>query len=303
MEKDLRLYVTDEKPRRIDIYVSEKAKISRSLSQKLIDDGMVTLNKEISKQSAIIKEGDIIHVRIPMPKESDIVSENIPLNMVYEDEHIAVINKPRGLVVHPAPGHESGTLVNALMYHIDDLAGIGGEERPGIVHRLDKNTSGLMVIAKSDAAHQKLSSMFQFRKIHKEYLAIVFGKMRGHEGIINLPVGRDPNDRKKMCVIASGKNAVTHWKVRKLFDEFSLVSLFLETGRTHQIRVHLKQVGNPVVCDPEYGGGRVFPFPMEGQALHSYKLSFDHPITGEHLEFEAPLPEDMQKILEELEKA
>ena len=303
MEKDLRLYVTDEKSRRIDIYVSEKAKISRSLSQKLIDDGMVTLNKEISKQSAIIKEGDIIHVRIPMPKESDIVSENIPLDVVYEDEHIAVINKPRGLVVHPAPGHESGTLVNALMYHIDDLAGVGGEERPGIVHRLDKNTSGLMVIAKSDAAHQKLSYMFQFRKIQKEYLAIVFGKMRGHEGIINLPVGRDPNDRKKMCVIASGKNAVTHWKVRKLFSEFSLVSLFLETGRTHQIRVHLKQVGNPVVCDPEYSGGRVFPFPMEGQALHSYRLSFDHPITGQHLEFEAPVPEDMQKILNELEKA
>lgn len=302
MEKDLRLYVTDEKSRRIDIYVSEKAKISRSLSQKLIDDGMVTLNKEISKQSAIIKEGDIIHVRIPMPKESDIVSENIPLNMVYEDEHIAVINKPRGLVVHPAPGHESGTLVNALMYHIDDLTGIGGEERPGIVHRLDKNTTGLMVVAKTDAAHQKLTSMFQLRKIHKEYLAIVHGKLRGHEGIINLPIGRDPNDRKKMCVIASGKNAVTHWKVRKLFDEFSLVSLFLETGRTHQIRVHLKQVGNPVVCDPEYGGGRVFPFPIEGQALHSYRLSFDHPITGEHLEFEAPLPEDMQKIIEELEK-
>ena len=301
MEKDLRLFVTDEKSRRIDTYVSEKAKISRTLSQKLIDDGMVTVNDEIPKQSSKVNEGDIVHVRIPMPKDSDIKEEEIPLDILFEDEHIVVINKKRGMVVHPAPGHQEGTLVNALMYHIDDLSGVGGVERPGIVHRLDKNTSGVMVIAKSDKAHQRLTSMFQLRNIEKEYLAIVFGKMRGHEGIINLPIGRDPNDRKKMAVVTSGKNAVTRWKVRKSYGDFSLVSMFLETGRTHQIRVHLKQVGNPVVCDPEYSSGRVCPFAIDGQALHSHRLAFEHPITGEKLSFEVPLPDDMKRIIQELE--
>jgi len=302
MEKDLSLYVTDKKSKRIDAFIAEKAKISRSFCQKLIDDEMVSLNDKCPKHSDKVKEGDIIHVRIPIAKETEIEKQDIPLDIIYEDDDILVINKIRGMVVHPSAGHENGTMVNALMYHVGDLSGIGGEERPGIVHRLDKNTSGLLVIAKNDKAHQKLSSMFQKRTIRKEYLAVVHGKLRGPEGIINLPIGRDPKDRKLMAVGSGGKNAVTRWKVRKTYDDFSLVSLFPETGRTHQIRVHLKHIGNAVIGDPEYGRGAKL-FDIEGQALHSHRISFNHPITNKPMEFEAPIPEDIEEILHMIEKS
>jgi 23S rRNA pseudouridine1911/1915/1917 synthase len=302
MEKELGIYVTGEKPGRLDAYAAEKSRLSREMTQKLIEQGLVTLNGAKTKPSSKLKEGDIINIRIPMPKDAGIEEQDIPLDILFEDEHIAVINKKRGMVVHPSVGHAKDTVVNALIYHLDDLSGIGGEERPGIVHRLDKNTSGLMIVAKTDEAHRKLTTIFQSRKITKEYVAIVHGRLRGREGVINLPIGRDTNDRKLMAISVGGKNAVTRWKVKKSYDEYSVVSLFLETGRTHQIRVHLKQVGNPVVGDPEYGKTEKVPFKIDGQALHAFRLSFDHPITGNNLEFEAPMPEDMQGIIEELDR-
>ncbi|MCD4784533.1 MAG: RluA family pseudouridine synthase [Candidatus Eremiobacteraeota bacterium] len=302
MEKELSLYVThSDNKRRIDIFVSEKAKISRNLTQKLIEEGLITLNKESAKYGCRIKEGDIIHVRVPHKRDVGIEKQDIPLNIVYEDKDILVINKQRGMVVHPSAGHKDGTLVNALMYQVDDLSGIGGEDRPGIVHRLDKNTSGLLIIAKNDNAHRRLSDMFKTKTISKEYIAIIHGKLRGREGIINLPVGRNPKDRKLMAVVNGGKNAVTRWKVRKVFGDYSLVSLFPETGRTHQLRVHLKHVGNPVVGDPEYSKMDSDLFNIEGQALHAIRIAFNHPSTGKKLEFEVPIPDDIQEIIDKLE--
>lgn len=300
MEKDLSLYVAEDKPGRLDTYVAKKAKISRALTQKLISDGMVILNDTTTRRSSVLKEGDIIHLRIPMPKETKVEKQDIPLNIVYEDDDILVVNKDRGMVVHPAVGHWDGTLVNALLYHSDGLSSVGGEERPGVVHRLDKDTSGLLVVAKNDKAHQKLTQMFQTRKISKEYLALVQGKMRGHQGVINLPIGRHPSERTLMAVVPGGKTSVTKWKVRKAYGPYSLVSLFPETGRTHQIRVHLSHVGAPVVGDPEYNKNEC-PFGIKGQALHARRLTFEHPITGEKMEFEVPPPDDMQEIIDRLD--
>lgn len=302
MEKELSLYVTEDKSGRIDSYIAEKAHISRTMAQKLITDGMVILNETAPSRSSTVKEGDIIHVRIPMVKDTGVEQQDIPIDIVYDDEHIVVINKQRGMVVHPSAGHKDKTLVNALLYHVEDLSGVGGEERPGIVHRLDKNTSGLLIIAKDDNAHQKLSSMFQFRKIHKEYIAIVKGKLRGHQGVIDLPLGRDPKNRTLYAIVSGGKNAVTQWKIKKSYSDYTLVYLFPETGRTHQLRVHLKHIGCPILGDPEYGGGEENPFGIKGQALHSHKLSFKHPVTEADMELTAPLPEDMQHIVNCLEK-
>jgi len=303
MEKKLSLYVThNDKKRRIDTFISEKAKISRSLTQKLIEQGLITLNNENPKHGCRIKEGDIIHVRVPYKKDVGLEKQDIPLDIVYEDQDILVINKQRGMVVHPSAGHEDGTVVNALMYQVDDLSGIGGEDRPGIVHRLDKNTSGLLIIAKNDQAHQKLTQMFKSKSISKEYIAIVHGKLRGHEGVINLPIGRNPRDRKLMAVVTGGKNAITKWKVRKVYEDYSIVSLFPETGRTHQLRVHLKHIGSPVVGDPEYGKPKSNDFEIEGQALHAGRILFNHPSTGKKMEFEVPIPRDMQEIIDKLEE-
>lgn len=303
MEKTLSLYIMEDKPGRLDTYVSDAGKISRTQAQKLIKDGMVSLNEEThTKTGTRLNKGDIIFVRIPVEKkEPDLPAQDIPMDVVYEDEHIIAVNKVRGMVVHPAAGHHDGTLVNALLYHAEQIENVGQEGRPGVVHRLDKNTSGLIIAAKTNKAHLELSNMFAARKIKKEYIAIVHGKVKGREGKINLPIGRDPNDRKKMAVTPGGKSSVTRWKCKKIFKDWTMLSVFPETGRTHQIRVHFKYMGNPLISDPEYAVGYENPTDMEGQALHCHRLEFKHPITKDPMSLEAPLPEDMERLIEELE--
>ncbi len=303
MEKTLSLYVLGDKPGRLDSYISEKAHISRTQVQKLIDEGLVTLNDTPGpKPGARLKEGDLVFLRIPVEKTGESPrGQDIPIDIVYEDEHIIVVNKERGMVVHPAVGHHDGTLVNALLYHTQEMETIGDEGRPGIVHRLDKNTSGLLIAAKTDSAHQKLTSMFSQRKIKKEYLAVLQGRIKGREGVINLPIGRDPGDRKKMAVVSGGRSSVTRWKLKKHYKEWTLVSAYPETGRTHQLRVHFTYLGHPLVGDPEYGPGAEPPSPMTGQALHSYRLSFHHPITGEPMNLEAPIPDDMEMLIDRID--
>jgi 23S rRNA pseudouridine1911/1915/1917 synthase len=303
MEKTLSLLVMDDKVARLDTFISEKARLSRTHVQKLISGGMVTLNGSADpRPGSRLKQGDTLHIRIPMEKEAtSMEKQDIPISILYEDSHIIVVNKERGMVVHPAPGHHDGTLVNALLYHADEMESVGDDDRPGVVHRLDKNTSGVLIAAKTAEAHQKLVNMFSLRKIKKEYLAVVHGRMKGREGVINLPLGRDPKDRKNMAVVAGGKPSVTRWKLKKAFKSWAFLSVSPETGRTHQIRVHLKYVGNPVVGDPEYAPGMESPSPIEGQALHAWRLSFPHPITGQQMELEAPLPADMEMLLQEME--
>jgi 23S rRNA pseudouridine1911/1915/1917 synthase len=304
MEKTLSLYVLGDKPSRLDTYIANKAHLTRTYVQKLIEDGCVILNdNKKPKTGSRLKEGDIIHVKIPVVRESPIQKQDLPIEILYEDDHIVVVNKQRGMVVHPAAGSPDGTLVNALLHHVDDLEGIGDEKRPGIVHRLDKNTSGVMVVAKTQEAHQGLVEMFQNRKIHKEYIAVVNGKMKGREGVINLPVGRDPKDRKKMAVVPDGKKALTRWKQRKAFKNYTVVSAFPETGRTHQIRVHFKYLNHPVVGDPEYASELKAPTDIDGQALHAHKLQFNHPVTREPLEFTAPVPNDIEELIDEIESS
>jgi 23S rRNA pseudouridine1911/1915/1917 synthase len=302
MEKTLSLYVMGDKPSRLDTYIANKAHLSRTQVQKLIEDGCVILNNnEKPKTGARLKEGDIVRVRIPIVKESSLEKQDLPIEVLYEDDHVVVVNKERGMVVHPAAGTPDGTLVNALLHHVDDLEGIGDEKRPGIVHRLDKNTSGVMIVAKTQEAHQRMVDMFQNRKIQKEYIAVVTGKMKGREGVINLPIGRDPKDRKKMAVVPDGKKALTRWKQKKAFKNYTVVSAFPETGRTHQIRVHFKYLNHPVLGDPEYAPDIKPPADIKGQALHAYKLQLEHPITGETLVFTAPIPQDMEDLINEIE--
>jgi len=231
-----------------------------------------------------------VDINVPEPEKSKLEAENIPLDIIYEDKDILVINKPRGLTVHPGAGNRSGTLVNALLHHCRDLSGIGGVERPGIVHRLDKDTSGILLVAKNDKAHQVLSAQFKDRTIQKTYLAIVKGNPKKDEGTIAEPIGRHPVNRKKMAVSHKGREAVTHYKVLKRFKEYSLVELKPKTGRTHQLRVHLAHIGHSILGDPVYGKGNA-------QLLHAYKIKFTHPRTEKELEFEAKLPDDMLKLI------
>jgi 23S rRNA pseudouridine1911/1915/1917 synthase len=297
---------------RLDHFLAEKKEIGKTRSQihKLIEDGFVEVNKEIPKPGYRIKKDDRIQVTLPPPVKAEVKAENIPLDIVHEDRDLIVVNKPRGMVVHPAAGNYSGTLVNALLYHCKDLSGIGGVLRPGIVHRLDKDTSGLMVAAKNDHAHQVLSRQFKAKKIFKQYLALVHGVIRQEKGVIEAKVGRHPKHRRKMAIIRGtgdegrgtrGREAVTHYRVLERFGKYSLVELILKTGRTHQIRVHLTSLGHSVVGDPTYGHRRE-EFMVSGQLLHAAKLGFDHPRTGKHVEFEARMPEDMEEIVSELRK-
>ena len=290
---------------RLDIYISEKLGITRSAVKKLIDGGNVTLNGKAPKSSAAVKTGDVVHTSIPDPVVPDLTPEDIPIRIVYEDGDIAVIDKPQGLTVHAGNGNLSGTLVNALLYRLKNLSSIGGVIRPGIVHRIDKDTSGLLVVAKNDAAHLSLSKQLQDKTCAREYYALCEGLFRDKRGTVDTFIGRHPTDRVKMAVVSEekGRRAVTHYEVVKLFSKgYSLVKFSLETGRTHQIRVHCAHLGHPIVGDPVYGYKKQ-KFNLNGQLLHAFRLSLDHPRTGDRMTFESPLPDYFEKVLETLKRS
>ena len=289
---------------RLDVFLARMAiqgdPLSRSRIQKLITDGNVTVDGKPAKASLRLAAGAVVAVELPEPEATDIAPENISLDILYEDEDVIVVNKARGMVVHPAAGVSSGTLVNALLAHCKDLSGINGALRPGIVHRLDKDTSGVMIAAKNDTAHRSLAEQIQEKTAKRVYWAILTGNIREEEGVIHGAIGRNPKDRQKMAVVReNGKDATTNFRVLERFGAYTLAECRLMTGRTHQIRVHMAYIGHPVLGDPKYGAKKC-PFSIEGQALHSKTLMFTHPRTGEKMEFEAPLPEDMQIILDEL---
>ena len=296
MEKKEIIKVEEVSGERIDSFLAKRLDLTRTRVQELIKSEQVKVNNKKVKSSYKIEENDEIEVIIPEIEEVEIMPEDIKIDIVFEDKDIAIINKQAGLVVHPAQGHYSGTLVNAILYHIKDLSGINGEIRPGIVHRLDKDTSGLIIIAKNDKAHLELTNMFQNKEIKKTYLAIVKGKLNKKKGRIVTQIGRDRNDRKKMAVLDSltqGKNAITNFRVIDQNERFSLVKVDIETGRTHQIRVHMKYMGYPILGDAVYG--RVDS--EKRQMLHAYKLEFLHPITKEKMEIIAELPDDFKMAL------
>ena len=287
---------------RLDKYLSDQIpELSRSSVTKLIEDGKVTVGEKIVAKSCKTAAGDVIAVEFDEPQPVDIAAENIPLDIVYEDEHLLVVNKPKGMVVHPAPGNYSGTLVNALMYYCgDQLSGINGELRPGIVHRIDKDPSGLLVVAKSNQAHNGLAEQIRDHSFTREYLAVAYGNIKDDKRTIDAPIGRHKVDRKKMCVTAlNSKPAITHITVLERLGGFSYIRCRLETGRTHQIRVHLAYIGHPIAGDPVYGPAKVITA-LQGQCLHAYKLGFVHPVSGEYLEFTAEVPKVFADFLEKL---
>ncbi len=295
---------------RLDAFVAEKAGITRSAAARLIEEGSVLVYGAEKPKKYAVKTGDCIELTLPECKECEAVPEDIPLDVIYEDNDIIVINKPSGMVVHPAPGNYSGTLVNALLYHCrDSLSGIGGVMRPGIVHRIDKDTSGLLVVAKNDEAHTTLSAELKVHGIVREYRSIVCGGFSADEGTVDLPIGRHPIDRKRMAVIRDGtaREAVTHYRVLERFGAISYLALELETGRTHQIRVHMSHTGHPLLGDPVYGKTKTkfeakHPSLFDGQMLHAKRLTLTHPRTGERMSFECPLPENFERALELLRK-
>lgn len=274
--------------------------LPRTQIQKLIDEGYATVNGNVAKASYKVKSGDVIVLCVPDPEPLDIKAENIPLDIVYEDDQLLVINKPQGMVVHPAPGNYEGTLVNALMYHCkDSLSGINGVMRPGIVHRIDKDTSGLLLVAKTNEAHLSLSEQIQKKTAHRHYVCLVCGILKTRKGIIDAPIGRHPSNRLKMAVTPNNsKDAITRFEVIEYFDNATYVACDLETGRTHQIRVHMQYIGHPIIGDPLYLNKNAFD--LNGQALHAQKISFDHPTTGQRMEFSAPLPDYFEELLEKL---
>jgi 23S rRNA pseudouridine1911/1915/1917 synthase len=314
--------VEDEGGVRLDSYLAERIpELSRSRIQKLIDGGHVVVNSSPQRPSYKVVKGDLIRITIPPAECPDIAPESIPLEIIHEDDHVIVINKPKGMVVHPAPGTKSGTLVNAILAHSDDLSGVGGVERPGIVHRLDKDTTGLLVVAKTDLAHTALQEQIQARVAERRYTALVWGETRFNEAEVDAPIGRHPTDRQKMAVIKdtvrhTARPAITHLTVTERFTGFTLLDVKLDTGRTHQIRVHCSFIGHPVVGDPTYGGAkRALPSDyskveqreigllienLRGQALHARYLAFRHPVTEDRLEFEVPPPAEMAVLVERI---
>ncbi|MDN4494174.1 RluA family pseudouridine synthase [Ureibacillus aquaedulcis] len=271
---------------------------SRSQIAAWIADEIIKVNGEDVKAKYKVKEGDIIEVDVPEPESLEVIPENLDLEIIYEDKDVLVVNKPKGMVVHPAPGHMTGTLVNGLMHHCQDLSGINGVLRPGIVHRIDKDTSGLLMVAKNDHAHHSLVDQLVKKTVTRKYTALVHGHIAHDKGTIDAPIGRDPKDRQKQAVVDNGKHAVTHFTVMERLGDFTLVECRLETGRTHQIRVHMNYIGYPLVGDPKYGPKKTIDF--GGQVLHAGILGFVHPATEEYLEFEVPLPNDYVALLEEL---
>lgn len=292
----------EEQGERLDKYLAGLLPdVSRSFIQKLLKQQQVTVNETTVKANYIIKEHDTISIHVPEAVEPEIVPENIPLDILYEDDDVLVVNKPKNMVVHPAPGHYSGTLVNAVMFHCrDNLSGINGVLRPGIVHRIDKDTTGSLVICKNDIAHNSLAAQLKEHSIQRKYLAIVHGILKENEGIINAPIGRNPNDRLKMAInYKNGKEAVTHYKVLKRLNNYTFVACVLETGRTHQIRVHMASIQHPLLGDSLYGPAKC-PYKLQGQTLHAQILGFTHPTTGKYIEVSAPLPEYFENLLKKL---
>lgn len=291
--EELTLVVEDPSTRLDKLLAKELEGMSRSAIQNLIAGGFVTAGGRALSKSAKLSAGQTVTVLLPRPEEPDILPEDIPLDIAYEDGDLLVVNKPKGMVVHPAPGNPNGTLVNALLYHCgDSLSGINGVARPGIVHRIDKDTSGLLIVAKNDFSHVRLAEQIKVHSFTREYSAVVYGRVKEDEGTVDQPIGRHPVERKKMAVLrdsASARNAVTHYRVIKRFQDFTQLCLRLETGRTHQIRVHMAFLGHPVAGDPVYGPKKVITS-LKGQCLHAGLIGFVHPRTGEYLEFNSPLP-------------
>lgn len=300
MQEVVEQKVTEEQNKeRIDkVVAGMNAEWSRSQVQQWIKDGIVTVNGQAVKGNYKAKTGDDITVTVPEPEVLDVLPEPMDLDIYYEDRDVLVVNKPRGMVVHPAPGHVTGTLVNGLMHHCKDLSGINGVMRPGIVHRIDKDTSGLLMVAKNDMAHESLVNQLVAKTVTRRYKAIVHGVIQHDTGTIDAPIGRDKVDRQSMTIDENGKHAVTHFRVLERFKDFTYVECQLETGRTHQIRVHMKYIGYPLAGDPKYGPKKTLD--ISGQALHAGILGFTHPRTEEYIEFEAPLPQDFAQLLEYL---
>ena len=292
---------------RLDRYLSQElSDLSRSRIQQLIEQGHVQINNLICTSKKInLKTGDLITLEIPTVQPLAIIAENIPLDILYEDDELIIINKPAGLVVHPAPGHPDGTLVNAILAHCPNLPGIGGIQRPGIVHRLDKDTTGAIAIAKTDLAYQHLQAQLQAKTARREYLGLIYGVPKTETGSIDLPIGRNPQDRKRMAIVSiedGGRNAITHWRVKERFGNYTLIHFQLETGRTHQIRVHSAKMGHPLVGDPIYSSGHSLGVNLPGQALHAWKLQLQHPVSGDLVEVTAPLPRSFATLLEVLRR-
>ena len=299
---------TEEAGTRADVFLAAHFDVTRTAAARLLEEGAAQINGAAAAKNYKLRVSDIVTLEMPPVKETEIGAEDLPLSIVYEDEDIAVIDKPKGMVVHPAAGNEDGTLVNALLYHMGDrLSGIGGEKRPGIVHRIDKDTSGLLVIAKNDFAHTILSEGLKTHSIDREYMAVAIGNFKDDGGTVNKPIGRNPRDRKKMAVVAGGREAVTHYHVAERFHGYTVLALKLETGRTHQIRVHMASIGHPLLGDTVYGGGGT-KFEKQqgdllvGQTLHAYRLTLTHPRSGETMTFESPLPAYFETVLEKLRK-
>lgn len=301
MNNIIKIDVDTDNADRLDSFLGEELEgISRSAIQKLIKSGDIRVNESLKKASYILKEGDRVVVNIPQEEEINILPENIPLDIVYEDDDIAIVNKPQGLVVHPAPGNYSNTLVNGLLYHIGDLSMANGIIRAGIVHRLDKDTSGLLVVAKNEGVHEGLVRQFQARSVLKEYITLVFNDVK-EGGTIDKPIGRNPKDRKKMAVVTNGKEAITNYEILRRYNKYTLLKIGLKTGRTHQIRVHMASINHPIVGDPIYSRAKN-EFNMDKQLLHAYKLGFIHPRKNKYIEFQEDVPADFKDIINRLNK-
>jgi 23S rRNA pseudouridine1911/1915/1917 synthase len=294
---------------RLDVWLAPRLELSRTRVAQLVDEGSVLLNGEVPRKSETLAGGDRIEVEVPPPRPSEVLPEDLPLDVVFEDPHLLVVNKAAGMVVHPAPGHPTGTLVNALLHHVKDLGGIGGTLRPGLVHRLDRDTSGLLVVAKDEATHQALSLALKERKVRRLYLAAAWGHLSETHVRVDAAIGRDPRERRRMAVVSEGRRAVTRVRVRERWRAAELLDVGLETGRTHQIRVHLAYLGHPVVGDTTYGAGwekgmggpdtlwaRELARKVPRQFLHAARLAFVHPMTGESLKFQAPLPSELEAV-------
>lgn len=297
MPRTEELTITDQSGRLDKVLSDMMPDESRSQLKQAIEEDRVLVNQKVEKPKYKVQPGDHIEVTIPDPVALDLEPENIPLDIVYEDDDVIVVNKPAGMVVHPSPGHPDHTLVNALLYH-SPLSTINGTYRPGIVHRIDKDTSGLLMVAKNDNAHQSLAQQLKDKTNLREYIALVHGVIKQDTGVIDAPIGRSPKDRKRQAIVADGRHAVTHFKVIERYLNYTLISCWLETGRTHQIRVHMKSIGHPLAGDPLYGPRKTIA--GSGQFLHAKKLGFRHPVTGRQLVFEAPLPSDFQRVINRL---